>query len=117
MSANPTSSSSSIVSKSEEGMIIQSFEAWTCIVLPTLYPGQTDSTVPHNDWCIADYLRNSNGENFILYMDAIGWPQDGAFTTLLSTVGYYFNEKDGRIVIQKRSEWAASALSVLICEL
>ena len=91
----------------------------TCILSPTLCPGQTDSTVPHDDWRIAAYLWDSNGENFIEYMDAIGWPQDGAFTTLLSTVGHYFDEKDGRMATRKPEIWFGhgSSLSVLIFEL
>ena len=52
-------------------------------------------------------------------MNEIGWPQDGAFTTLLSTVGYYFDEKDGRMVIRRAGLWSdpGSGLSVLIFEL
>ena len=67
---------------------------------------------------IAEYYSwKSNGENFILYMNGIGWPQDGVFMTLLSTLGYRFYERDGLTVIQKWPEYAESALSVLICEL
>ena len=117
MSANPSSSSSSIVTV--EGIIIQ----LTCILLPTLFPAQTDSPVPDEVWRsrrIAEYLQNLNGENFIQYMNEIGWPQDGAFMTLLATVGHHFDEKDGRMVMRRpriiRVE-LGSSLSVLIFEL
>ena len=116
MSSNPSSSSSSIVTV--EGMIIQ----LTCILLPTLFPAQTDSPVPDEVWRsrrIAECLQNLNGRNFIEYMDEIGWPQDGAFKSLLSTVCYHFDEKDGRMVIRDSQAWAdpGASLSVLILEL
>ena len=52
-------------------------------------------------------------------MNEIGWPQDGAFVTLLSTVGYYFDEKGSRMVIRMAGSGSdpASGLSVLILEL
>ena len=66
-------------------------------------------------------MQNLNGENFTRYMDEIGWPQDGAFTTLLSTMGHYFDETDGRMVIRGLGVWSApvpgSSVSVLIFEL
>ena len=53
-------------------------------------------------------------------MNEIGWPQDGAFMTLLSTVGHRFDEKGGRMVIPRpvilRID-LGSSLSVLIFEL
>ena len=62
-------------------------------------------------------ITSLNAEHFVEYMNEIGWQQDGAFTTLLSTMGYRFDEKDGRVVTRKSPERAASALSLLICEL
>ena len=66
---------------------------------------------------VAGYLRNLNGESFIRYLDTIGWAQDGAFTILLSTMGYHFDEKGGRMGIRRGTHLAEYFLSLLISEL
>ena len=51
------------------------------------------------------------------YLNTVGWPKDGIFITLLSTVGYYFREKGGRIATVKPDNHVGRALSVLIFEM
>ena len=47
----------------------------------------------------------------------IGWPQDGMFTILLSSLGHNFNEKKGRMVALKGSQEIGVALNLLIFNL
>ena len=63
------------------------------------------------------HITSLDNYNFIVYMNHIGWPQGGTFSTLLSTVGYDFHEENGRMVPQARVSNVADALIILILEL
>ena len=58
-----------------------------------------------------------NSYRFIQYMNQIGWPQGGTFSTLLSTVGYDFHEENGLMVPKAEEYKVKDALVVLILEL
>ena len=63
-------------------------------------------------------ITSLNAEHFVEYMNEIGWPQDGTFVTLISTMGYHFCKRDGRVVTRKWDEFkVAPVLSLLISEL
>ena len=63
-------------------------------------------------------ITSLNALHFVEYMNKIGWPQDGTFVTLLSTMGYHFRERDGRVVTREWDEFqVALVLSLLIFEL
>ena len=55
--------------------------------------------------------------DFIGYMDTIGWPNDGALSELLSSVGYDFDQARVRLVETKYDARAHEALTLLIFEL
>ena len=70
------------------------------------------------------FLRNQlkhftslDSSNFIVYMDRIGWPQGVTFSTLLSTVGYDFHERNGLMVPKADRNKVRDALALLILEL
>ena len=58
-----------------------------------------------------------NSYRFIDYMNRIGWPQGGMFSTLLSTVGYDFHEENGLMVPKADLGCVEEALIGLILEL
>ena len=62
-------------------------------------------------------LTSLDSYYFIDYMNRIGWPQGGTFSTLLSTVGYDFHEENGLMVSKAREYKVADALTLLIFEL
>ena len=63
------------------------------------------------------YFTSLSSEDFIFYMNQIGWPQGGVFSTLLSTVGYGFREENGLMVSQAKANKVEDALTLLIFEL
>ena len=67
--------------------------------------------------CVTRHVTSLNGDYFIEYMNQIGWPQGGMFSTLLSTVGYDFHEENGFMVSKAREYKVADALTLLIFEL
>ena len=50
-------------------------------------------------------------------MDTVGWPNDGIFSMLLSSVGYDFDQARARLVETKYDARADEALTLLIFEL
>ena len=56
---------------------------------------------------------------FVYYTNEIGWKLNGAFATLLATVGYSLHKKwgQGRVVPRRSGEQVGIALNVLILEL
>ena len=79
-----------------------------------------DDETESEDLCLSEDSRDMtslNAEDFAEVMDEIGWSKDGTFVTLLSTMGYYFCERDGRLVAEKDWWLVAEALSLLIFEL
>ena len=67
--------------------------------------------------CEPQHITSLDGFDFILYMEQIGWPQGGTFSTLLSTVGYDFHEENGLMVPQAKAYKVKDALILLIFEL
>ena len=70
----------------------------------------------------SEYLEDSSSldiYNFVHCMNSIGWPRDGEFVKLLSTLDYrFYNLGGGRLVITRRYDvQAVFALSLLIFEL
>ena len=63
------------------------------------------------------HITSLGGYDFIEYMNQIGWPQGGTFSTLLSTVGYDFHEENGLMVPKAEEYKVKDALVVLILEL
>ena len=70
-------------------------------------PDQSEDFTPLNRY----YLINCINRN------RIGWPRDGTFLTLLSTVGYDFHEKNGLMVPKAGKNKVKDALVLLILEL
>ena len=62
-------------------------------------------------------LTSLNSSDFIEYMNRIGWPQGGTFSTLLSTVGYNFHEENRYMKPKWHENKVADALILLILEL
>ena len=58
-----------------------------------------------------------NSYRFIAYMNRIGWPQGGTFSTLLSTVGYDFHDENRYMVSKWHEHKVADVLILLIFEL
>ena len=58
-----------------------------------------------------------DASDFIGYMDTVGWPTDGTFSELLSSVGYDFDQAKARIIEPKYDARADEALTLLIFEL
>ena len=56
-----------------------------------------------------------NAENFIDYMNETGWPLDGTFTTLLSSMGRPFRKTHDRIAT--RGVWDPYRMDVPILSL
>ena len=63
------------------------------------------------------HITSLDGYYFIQYMNKIGWPQGGTFSTLLSTVGYDFHEENGLMVPKAEKHKVKDALVLLILEL
>ena len=57
------------------------------------------------------------GIEYIRQMDEVGWPLDGAFSTLLSSVGRSLRQETGRMRIWRDREDISRALAVLISDL
>ena len=62
-------------------------------------------------------LTSLDSYYFIDYMNRIGWPQGGTFSTLLSTVGYDFHEENSLMVPKAGEDKVKDALVALILEL
>ena len=60
---------------------------------------------------------SDKGLGYIMHMDRVGWPLDGAFLHLLSSVGSSFYQEEGRVRISRGTAETSEALVVLICDL
>ena len=63
------------------------------------------------------HFTSLDSYDFIGYMNQIGWPQGGTFSTLLSTLGYDFHEENGLMVPKADLGCVEEALIGLILEL
>ena len=69
-----------------------------------------DDETESKDLCLSEEpqdLTSLNAEDFAEFLDEIGWSKDGMFVTLLSTMDYYFCERDGRLVASRRGSLPA----------
>ena len=57
------------------------------------------------------------GLEYADHMNEVGWLLNGVFTTLLSSVGSSFYQKEGRMKISRGIEDTSEALAALISEL
>ena len=119
----------------DEGLSVRLRCSFPCkLIVPSCYLDQIEDETEEEDTESIDsdvWSQNSttslpnrlkdftslNSYRFIQYMNRIGWPQGGTFSTLLSTVGYDFHEKNGLMVPRAERNKVQDALALLILEL